>query len=291
MKQLAVGLWRRLPAPVRVRAKHIGTKTVRAAKRAMVPVSPAQLRDALGRATDGGTDILLVHSSLSSCGRFTAGPGDVLAAFAEQCGTLSLVTHTYCYPPEYGGLGPVYDAAATPSQNGRLTELFRARTDARRSIHATHSLAVSGPDAAAIIEGHYRNDSPCGEGTPYDRLIRRKASVLLFGVSFASYTFFHTSEFMSGSHAAYEHGTTDRLRVVDEDGVVRVCLSQRQNRAPMRFAEAGDLLVRKGLARSVALGRGSLWYVPDSSKVHDFMVERLKQTPDFLRHACTRELA
>lgn len=290
MKDLARSLWRRIPAPLRLETKRLGTKTLRAARRAAVPIGPSPLRAALDQATAGGAPIMLVHSSLSSCGYFTAGPHDVLRALADRCDTLSLVTHSYCYPENYGDLGPVYDVACTPSQNGRLTELFRAGEGVLRSIHATHSLALAGPLARELADGHYLNDSPCGAGTPYNRLAERQASVLMFGVSFASYTLFHTAEFMSGSDAAAEAGTIDKLRVIDESGYLRVCLSQRQNRAPMRFAEAGDLLVRKGLVRRVSLGRSALLFVPDSSKVHEFMVERLKKTPNFLRQDCAREL-
>lgn len=290
MKALARRLWHRIPAPVRLESKRLGTQTLRAARRATVPISASRLRTALEELTAGGAPIMLVHSSLSSCGYFTAGANDVLLALVDRCDTLSLVTHSYCYPLNHGEPGPLYDAVRTPSANGRLTELFRMKDGVTRSIHATHSLAVSGPFAAELVDGHYRNDSPCGGGTPYNRFLDRKASVLMFGVSFASYTLFHTAEFMSGSDAAAEKGTIDKLRVVDEQGVERICISQRQSRVPMRFAEAGDLLQRIGLVRRVPLGRSALFFVPDSSKVHDFMVERLRQIPDFLRQTCRREL-
>lgn len=290
MKALARNLWHHLPAPLRLETRRLGTKALRAARRATVPISASRLRAALDRAIGGDTPIMLVHSSLSSCGYFTAGPHDVLRALADRCDTLGLVTHSYCYPGHDGEPGPVYDASRTPSQSGRLTELFRATAGALRSIHATHSLALTGPLSRELADGHFLNDSPCGAGTPYNRIVDRKGSVLMFGVSFHVYTLFHTAEFMSGSDAAYEHGTVDKLRVIDDAGVERVCLSQRQSRAPMRFEEAGHLLERVGLARRVPLGRNALLFVPDVSKVHDFMVERLRRTPDFLRQSCLRPL-
>jgi len=113
---------------------------------------------------------------------------------------------------------------------------------------------------------------------------------LLFGVTFHSYTLFHTAEDASGSEFAYEHGTLDRLRVVDERGEQRECWSRRQSRRPRRFAEAGHLLERAGLARRTTLGRGDLLFVPDSSRAHDFLVERLEKIPDFLYQSCARSL-
>jgi aminoglycoside 3-N-acetyltransferase len=276
--------------PIRQKALKLQTKVLRAWRQVSTPIRSEELRSALEQVTNGGTEILLVHSSLSSCGRFTDGPEGVLSAFREFCDTLCLPTHTYCYPTSPDEAGPLFDAVITPSQNGLLTEVFRTQPGVVRSIHATHSLAVSGPIAREVCADHYRQDCPCGSGTPYSRLIQRSASALMFGVTFQHYTFFHTAEFESGSEYAYEHGTLDRLRVVDENGAMRDCWSRRQYRGPMRFAEAGDLLERVGLARRVKLGRSALLFVPDCLRVHDFLVERLSSNPDFLRQSCKREL-
>jgi aminoglycoside N3'-acetyltransferase len=120
--------------------------------------------------------------------------------------------------------------------------------------------------------------------------VQRQASVLMFGVTFHSYTLYHTAEDASGSEYAYELGTIDRLRVVDEGGQQIECLSRRQTRNPRRFAEVGNLLGRAGLVRWAHLKRGTLLFVPDCSKVHDFLVERLRITPDFLYQTCATSL-
>jgi aminoglycoside 3-N-acetyltransferase len=229
---------------------------------------------------------MLVHSSLSSCGHFIGGPSGVLDVLAEVCGTLSFVTHSYCYPQSLGELGPIFDAKATPSQNGALTNIFRMRPQVVRSIHATHSVAALGPLANEFTAGHYRCDSPSGPGTPYRRLIALQGSVLFFGVTYYCYTLFHTAEIESGSNEAFDPGLVDRLRVIDEMGAVRECASKRQNRALGRFAKAGELLELKGLARKVKLGRDHLRFIPDTAKAHDFLVERLRKIPDFLRLHC-----
>jgi len=122
------------------------------------------------------------------------------------------------------------------------------------------------------------------------RLIAQKSAAMMFGVSFDCYTFFHSAEFDSGSEHAIEHGLIDRLRVIDENSVVRECLSKRLNRAPERFAETGELMERKGLVRKVNLGREFLRFVPDTSKAHEFLVQRLREFPDFLRPSCRADL-
>ncbi len=253
------------------------------------PVTPRSLRSALGGLTSG-VEILLVHSSLTSCGYFTGGPGDVLSAFKDVCGTLVMPTFSYGYPEPVGSPGPVFDASTTPSQTGLLTEIYRTQPGVIRSRHATHSLAAAGTLAGEICAGHEVQDSPCGAGSPFDRLVQRSASALLLGVSFHSYTFFHTAEDASGSLFAYEAGTRDQLRVVGEDGRIRDCWSKRQSRAPRRFAEAGDLLERAGLVRRVPLGRHVLSFVPDCRLAHEFLVERLTRIPDFLYQSCATQL-
>ena len=54
-------------------------RTLRELKQLMNPIGADKLRRALDQLTKGanGSPILLVHSALSDCGRFTAGPIDV----------------------------------------------------------------------------------------------------------------------------------------------------------------------------------------------------------------------
>jgi aminoglycoside 3-N-acetyltransferase len=271
-------------------AERVIRQAERVIHRLRTPIQPEEMRTTLNRLIGDGSEILFVHASLSSCGCFTAGPGDVLCGLREFCDTLAFPTQTYCYPLSPDEAGPLFDPQTTPSKTGLLTEIFRMQTGSLRSIHATHSVAASGALAAEICSGHYRHDTPCGAGTPYSRLVQRGAAVLLFGVTFHSYTLFHTAEDASGSEFSYEHGTLDRLRVIDENGKQRDCWSRRQSRAPRRFRETGGLLERAGLARRVTLGRSDLLFVPDCSRAHDFLVERLGRIPDFLYQSCASSL-
>jgi aminoglycoside 3-N-acetyltransferase len=254
------------------------------------PVGPDETRRALGGLMGDGVDLLFVHSSLSPLGRFTAGIEDVLAALREFSGTLGLPTHSYCYPEIPGEAAPLFDPASTPSQNGLLTEVFRAQSEVRRSVHSTHSLALVGA-RQPLVEGHAECETPCGADTPYARMIEAKASALMFGVSFHAYTFYHTAEDAAGSPFAYEPDTRDRLRVVGPDGKVQEHVSKRQTRDLRRFAECGDLMERVGLVRSAPLGAGRLLFAPDVAKAHDFLVGRLRKTPDFLYLNCAAPLA
>jgi aminoglycoside 3-N-acetyltransferase len=269
----------------------IKRRAKRSLHRLQHPVSPDGTRKALAHLLGNGADILFVHSSLSACGRFTAGPQDILAALREVAGTLGLPTHTYSYPQSEGVPGPLFDRDTTPSQNGALTELFRKSKHVVRSIQSTHSIAMVGPLAYELTRGHYECDTPAGVGTPYARMIDRRAAALMWGVTFHAYTFYHTAEDAAGSQFAYEQHTRDHLRVIDECGAVRDCVSRRQTRDPRRFAETGELMERNGLVRRTMLGAAPLLFVPDCAKAHDFLVERLREAPDFLFRTCKVPLA
>jgi aminoglycoside 3-N-acetyltransferase len=255
------------------------------------PISAHKLRAALDELLPNQVDVLFVHSSLSSCGRFTAGPNDVIDALKDRAASIGFPTHTYCYPAADNAQAPLFDRTTTPSRNGILTELFRQQPGVIRSIHSTHSVAFRGPDASQLCAGHYQCNTPCGEGTPYQRMLECSAAVLMFGITFHAYTLFHTAEDAAGSPFAYEATTIDPLRVLDEQGNLQTCPSKRQSRAPRRFREAGEHLVNLGLVKKIRLGRDHLYLATNSANVHDYLVDRLRVIPDYLYSTCTAPLA
>lgn len=259
-------------------------------RRRLAPISSDALRRALDTVTSGGHPILYVHSGISGVGHFRAGPESVASGLREFCDTLFQPTHSYNYPPSPDQPAPVFDAATTPSQLGLFSEMFRKMPGVIRSIHSTHSIAAEGRLAADFCAGHYEQDTPCGLGTPYSRVVHAAGAALMFGVDFTYYTPFHTAEWESGSAFAYEPEERNLLRFLDENGVLRERLRMRQNRIVPRFQAAGVLLEQQGFVRRVPLGRSYLLCVPDMLKAHDFLVERLRKVPDFLRSTCTAEL-
>ena len=83
--------------------------------------------------------------------------------------------------------GEVFDVRTTPSQTGRLTEVFRLMPGTTRSLHPTNSLAAQGPDAAFYLDGHETAPHVYGEGTPYARMAQREdAFILMISTSILS---------------------------------------------------------------------------------------------------------
>jgi aminoglycoside 3-N-acetyltransferase len=144
-------------------------------------------------------DILYVFSSLSSIGNVLGGPSTVIDALIEAVGPYgTLVLPCFCLT---GGnmrttlvSGMVFDPKTTPTVLGVIPEGFRKRARVFRSIHPTHSVCAFGSKAEWITQGHENCTSTFGRGTPFDKLVRLNAKVLLLGVDIRVITFYHYFE-------------------------------------------------------------------------------------------------
>src|SRR5687768_828778 len=119
------------------------------ARRKLVRLNEAKIREALNSCGTFQGDTLLVHSSLSACGSIDGGPATVISALRSWItdrAVLALPTHTWSYP-DATGVAPVYDFKSTPSVVGTITNYYWRQPGVVRSQHPSHSLAVSGPGA------------------------------------------------------------------------------------------------------------------------------------------------
>lgn len=227
--------------------------------------------------------VLLVHSSLSGCGTVVGGPDTIIAALREWVGggTLVMPTHSYCYPTPAGD-APIFDPKATSSVVGAITDAFWRQPGVRRSLHPTHSLAAEGPAADSLVRDHEKCGTPCGAGSPYERLAMIDASVLMLGVGLATYTLFHTAEDAAMVPYLY-HAAPVSLRYRRPDGAVQVMSMRRQDTTVRRSFDAKTgWLEDRGLLTRVRLGAGELLYIRSARAVHEALVEQLRARPGFL---------
>ena len=137
-------------------------------------------------------DSLILHSSLSSLGHVERGADgviDALLAVIGPAGNLMLPTFNYTRPlPE-----PYYDPQNTPGRTGIIPETGRKRPEAVRSLHPTHSVAVIGPGARQLTDGHLQTRA-LGRNSPVDRLAKAGGKVLLLGVAHISNSAIHIGE-------------------------------------------------------------------------------------------------
>lgn len=125
-------------------------------------------------------DNLILHSSLKSVGRVEAGPRTVIDALLEvigPAGNLLVPTFTYSLP---GWKSDPFDINDSKARTGAIPEYVRLLPNSVRSFHPTHSVAVLGPDAPAITANHM-DSTPLGIGSPFYRMLKRDAKILMLG--------------------------------------------------------------------------------------------------------------
>src|SRR5215212_2814732 len=266
------------------RIREGGLRRYKRARRKMIRLDEAKIVEALQSCGAFKADLLLVHSSLSACGSIEGGPATVISAlrsWISNRAVLALPTHTWSYPDETG-VAPIYDYTSTPSLVGAITNYYWRQPGVVRSLHPSHSLACSGPEAEELCTGHELCETPCGAGTPYQRIAEGNSSVLMFGATLDSYTLFHTAE--DTAQVPYLYAPEQvTLRTRRKDGVIQPIKMWRQDMTvARRFAATVDWLSEQGLVVRRKLGLGELLFIPNARAMHETMVKTLRRDPLFL---------
>lgn len=97
-------------------------------------------------------DVVMAHTSLSDFGYIEGGAETVIDCLLDAVGpsgTLAMPAHSLSWI----GNAP-YDPMRSPSLVGAVTSVFLKRKGVIRSAHPTHSVAVCGPLARALVAGH-----------------------------------------------------------------------------------------------------------------------------------------
>ena len=133
----------------------------------------------------GPGDRVVVHSSLRAVGLAADELIDQLLDAVGPQGLVVMPAFTYdndTFSPD------------APTRTGALTEVFRRRPGAVRSLHPTYSVAAIGEGAVALLEGHERAGATAAD-SPLDRLAAFGGLVLLLGVGHTANTTAHVGEF------------------------------------------------------------------------------------------------
>src|SRR2546426_1189882 len=213
-----------LPSPIKRSLKRL----VRGYHRRFRAFTPADLKSALLELGVVSGDVLMAHSAFDTFLGFQGGPVDAIRTLQEVVGargTLMMPTIPFRGTAVEYALGdPVFDVQRTVSRMGLLTEVFRRSPGVVRSIHPTHSVAVWGNRADAIIAGHERAETPCGRSTPYEKLLEYDGKILLAGVPANTMTFcyFVVEELEPQLAIPVFTRETYPMRWRDADGAVRV---------------------------------------------------------------------
>jgi aminoglycoside 3-N-acetyltransferase len=159
-------------------------------------------------------DSVIVHSAIKAFEAFEGNATDIIAVFREAVGaegTLMMPTLSMSGSAiDFAKSGRIFDPRTTPSHVGLLSEVFRRLPGVVRSVHPTHSVAVSGPDTAWWIADHHLAETPCGRGSPFHRLLERDGKIVLAGTEVPALTFFHCAEELLENRMPFSPFTEER---------------------------------------------------------------------------------
>jgi aminoglycoside 3-N-acetyltransferase len=191
-------------------------------------------------------------------------------------GTLVLPAHSWALVEQ--GIR-VFEAGDTPSCVGVIAEHFRKMPGVQRSLHPTHSVAAIGPLSSSLTTGHENCSTPCGAGSPYEKLLNQGGQILFLGVNLDSNTTFHTIEALANLSYLMRH-ESHAFTIVDKAGN-RKLISLRLHRGgiPRRFGEWENLLYEKGILKRGAVGNARSCLL-DGKPFLDCMLDEVRKNPN-----------
>ncbi len=157
-----------------------------------------EVAEALRQAGLGEGDAVFFQAAMSAFGSFEAGSASVIYGLERALGAGGLAAMPAftldATMQAYIERDLVFDARATPSRMGRVSEDFRCLDGTVRSVHPTHSVTARGAGATTLVAGSEATPVPFGEGTPFARLAELDAWQVFFGCGTGPMTIYHCFE-------------------------------------------------------------------------------------------------
>jgi aminoglycoside 3-N-acetyltransferase len=158
-------------------------------------------------------DVVLVHASLKSMAKYNIDPESIINILLEaigSSGTLLMPALSYQQIPAY-----IHSTLDTPSNVGAIAEYFRQRVATMRSIHPTHSVCGIGPRTQELLAGHENDTTPCGQMSPFRKILNFDAKIIMLGCGLEPNTTMHALEelvdtpYWADDTGLYEYQITD----------------------------------------------------------------------------------
>jgi len=231
----------------------------------------------------GQSEVLMVHSSLSSFGHVEGGAEAVIQALHDAVGdegTVAMPAFGYAFPPDR----PAWDPAASPSQVGLITEVFRKWPGTRRSDQPTHSIAARGHQAGFLTRP-YGNLRPYDKRGPFGKLYILGARILFLGCGLSPNSTLHACE----DWADMPYLAPSKVHVRESDGSVREFFVEKTPPGHRDFyrgkewrkAKVNRRLADRGLLSVTTIGEAEVVSIGVRELV-DAVMESFADEPDFL---------
>ncbi len=246
-----------------------------AVKTVKEPVTKESLKAALTALGVRSSQIIEVHSSLSSFEYVVGGAGtvvDALMELLEDGGTIIMPAMTsdnsepsaWTDPPIEPNLYkavreaiPPYDPVMSDIHTmGAVAENFRHREDVLFSLHPACSYSVWGR-YAKLMCNHQSLHFPLAEESPAARLYELKGYVLLIGVDFDKCTCMHLAEYRTDCRPICINGSC-----IPGDNGPEWKKYLNLNLDNSAFKKIGAVLRKKGMVRETTLGGSRIMFFP-----------------------------
>ena len=143
-------------------------------------------------------DTVMLHAALNPDNGFTGNHKDIINVLKDlitEDGLLVMPSMPYADSSRaFLQRGKPMNVRRSPSHMGLISEVFRRNKQVRRSLNPIHPLLAWGNDSQAFLSGHEHCQYSFGSGSPFEKLLQRKAKVLCFDVGFEFITFTHFVE-------------------------------------------------------------------------------------------------
>ena len=242
-------------------------------------VTKTEIRQGLRGLGVERSGLLLAHSSLRSFGHVDGGADAVVDAMLEAVGpqgTVLVPTLTFQLLKQDA---MQFDVRHSPSTSGLVTETFRNRSEACRSLHPISSAAAIGPQAEYLTADHA--DTPCDAASPYYRLAELGGKVVFFGASLGSNTLFHCAEDIV--RPGYLGYASVDAEVIREDGTTVRVSARRYDCADRgvrrHLVNMESVLLEEGLLRREMIGNSRTYVIGGKENIES-CVRVLRERPE-----------
>jgi len=150
----------------------------------------------------------------------------------------------------------------------------------KRSLHPTHSVAAIGSRAEEITSGHELCSTPCGIGSPYEKILQ-DGQILFLGATLDSNTAFHSVEALANlPYLLSEY--SDDFTIVREDGTWKDFTIRRHKSGLLRrFSEWEEVLLANKMLKAGQVG-GARSLLLEGKPFLDFMLDVVARDPSAL---------
>ncbi len=150
-----------------------------------------------------------------------------------------------------------------------------------RSSHPTHSVCAFGSRAEWFVAGHELCATPCGIGSPYDKLVQACGYILLIGVGHESSTTMHYIEELAEVPWHIQPGTALSAIKYADGRMAEIRVTLHKYGTPRDFTRLEPEMLARGVQVNGRIGESTVRLVKARPMV-ELVLARLREDPTIL---------